>query len=204
MLSRSVLCRLSTELCVTRPYDAAHLSQKLGSLRNALNRAVPPSTCLSWCARPFHTSIQYFAARRTNATSKSGRAPRKSASKRAPRKRATSGSKSGARKRATSKAKKRPSKRVPSEKTRARQVAKKKRDDITKLKETALLSSEPKTTSSNAWMVLIAEHVRGEKGDVAARFKDAAAKFRNLSPSEREVGVFVQRDGRACTHRISM
>lgn len=190
MLTRTVLGRLATELSRTRPCDVTHLSQRLNSLRNTLNGIIPSPRRLVRGAQPFHTSIQYLASRGTNTTRKTGRTSvRKTASKRAPTKKTTTGKRSGVRRKAASKAKKRPTKRVPSEKAKLKLAAQKKRDEITGLKETALLSSEPKTSPTSAWSVLITEYVRGEKGSVNTRFKEAATKFRDLSPSEREVCI---------------
>lgn len=82
-----------------------------------------------------------------------------------------------------------PKKREQSEKSKATAQLKKERQEIQELKEKALLT-EPKKLPDTAWLVLNTELTPKEQigkfGDAA---KENAQKYKDLTPSEREVSV---------------
>ena len=195
MLGRAILGRLSTKLSKTRTYDAACLSQNLYRFRNASNGAGLLLYRSHGGMRLFHVSIPGQAPRAAASARKSAKrgsaTASKTTSKKAPKKRNISSRKSGGRKSSAPKVKKSPQKREPSEKAKAERATKKQRDHIEKLKEVALLPSEPRSVASTAWKILLADHTRGTKGPITAT--GAASRYRSLSPSEREVRIKFKR-----------
>jgi hypothetical protein len=81
-----------------------------------------------------------------------------------------------------------PKRKAPSERQKLLAVQTKARDEIKKLKETALLSTVPKQGSTSAWMVYVTEKLKGATGGpIAETMKTSAAEFKALSASELEV-----------------
>ncbi|KAL9094289.1 MAG: hypothetical protein Q9165_003429 [Trypethelium subeluteriae] len=191
MLGRSFFGRLSTQLHNTRPRDVAHLSQKLVRSGIASKLIVASITnYLSHSPRSFHSSIRCTVSESATTTGEPAKARRsksnRAASKPAPRKKAASGKKSRARKKVVRKTTRKSTRRVVSEKTKARQDADKQRDEIKKLKETALLSPEPATSRKFGVVQFLISEVSRGLHDVRSISKEASARLRSLSPAERE------------------
>lgn len=116
----------------------------------------------------------------------------------------TKKSATGASKRATAKSKakpkrkvakkpKAPVKKVLTEEQKAKRAEVKAKEEVKALKAAALLS-EPKQLPATAWSVLVSEYVKEQKSEMGQNFSGvtksitgAAAKYKSLSPAEREV-----------------
>jgi hypothetical protein len=83
-------------------------------------------------------------------------------------------------------------KKVLTEAQKAKRAEAQAKVDLKALKATALLSP-PKALPSTAWSVLVAEQMKGQSGQgfpgLAKSVGDIATKYKNLDPSDREVGM---------------
>jgi hypothetical protein len=81
-----------------------------------------------------------------------------------------------------------PKKKVPTEKQKLAAVEAKARDELKKLKETALLHTAPKAKAESAWTIYVSEKMKGTTGaTVTDVMKAASAEFKAFSASELEV-----------------
>lgn len=113
---------------------------------------------------------------------------------------ATSKRSSGTSKKATTKPKAKPNKvkakqvkKVLTEAQKAKRADVKAKAELKALKATALLST-PKQLPASAWAVLVSEEMKEKKSKIGESFPgattvmaDAAARYKNLDPTEREV-----------------
>ncbi|KAH8808267.1 hypothetical protein F5884DRAFT_362506 [Xylogone sp. PMI_703] len=165
-------------------------------------QSTPRITIFKTCTVPLGyahyttSSVRLFAAATTTKTKKtSKKSPAKSTtSKAAPKKKAATAKKTTRKttrktaKKTTAKAKK-PAKKQLTEKQKEEKQAKKEREHLRKLKETALLPG-PHRLPDTAWMIVLSEYLKAnaEKGNQTSgtKTKEAAAKYKSLSPEELE------------------
>ena len=83
------------------------------------------------------------------------------------------------------KAKKIRTKRKPTEKQKQEITSSKKRKEVRQLREVAL--KQPKRLPDNAWKVVFSEAASNGEGKITERVKQAVAKYKTMSPTEREV-----------------
>ena len=151
------------------------------------SRLAPVSRVTNSIARSFATKV---VKRKSTTKAKAKTAvKKKTPTKAKPKaKKAAAKKKTPARKRKVVKKKVvKPKKKVPTEKQKLAAVQTKARDEIKKLKETALLNTTPKLTAANAWTVFVSEKLKGSTVGVTETMKAASAEFKALSASELEV-----------------
>jgi outer membrane biosynthesis protein TonB len=158
----------------------AHLTRTLNHL-SLSSKLAPASTFTNSIARSFATKV---VKRKTATKVKTKTAVKKKtptetkAKKKAPVRK---------RKVVVKKKKAAPKKKVVTEKQKLAAQQTKARDEIKKLKETALLHTVPKEKASGAWTVFAGEKLKGSPGGVTEVMKAASIEFKALSASELEV-----------------
>jgi hypothetical protein len=196
MLARSVLGRLAAQVPKTSTHDLPRLSHLLQSSLLASNATSRPTA--GAIARAFRQAI--LEGRRTYATTSATEpTPRvkKDVKKAVARKPAAK--KPTAKKPARKKAAPKKAKKAAAKKPAAKKTAKKPKKELTpEQKERAIIRDlkakaldPPKATKYTAWLVFSVENIKSHKvgsiqevGSIAA---ESAAKYKNLTPAEREV-----------------
>lgn len=190
MLARGVLCRLAADVPKTSTHDVsqlANLLQRSVLSRNALS--LPAICALSRAYKAALAESRRSYATTTRATKPTAtvrKAVKKTAAKKAaPRKAASKKPK----KKTAAKKKAKPKKKPAAKPKRAKKVLtpeEKEKQLIRELKVKAL--REPISQSPiQAWVAFVAENLRGSKSAAPESMKEVAAKYRNLSPAEKEV-----------------
>jgi hypothetical protein len=161
---------------LTRTFQRLSLAPRLNS-RGAITHSL---------SRAFATKIvkRKLTKKKTAAASKS----RPTAKKPAPKKKKTPARPK--RKAVKKKVVVKPKRKVPTEKQKVTAAKKKERDELKKLKETALLTTAPKQKAASAWNVYVSEALGGSTGRVTGAIKETSTKFKTLSASELEVRFF--------------
>ncbi|KAF2472001.1 uncharacterized protein BDR25DRAFT_221485 [Lindgomyces ingoldianus] len=191
MLARGILCRLAADVPKTPTPDLSQLAHLLQRSILARNAVGIPSVCA--LSHAYKTALaisrrSYATARATKPTKTVKKAVKKSAAKKAAPKKKTATKKP--KKKAARATKAKPKKKVAA--TPKRKVKKsltpgeKEKATIKELKAKAL--REPSNGQHmSAWMVFSGEAVKGKTGgNLTGSVKDAAARFKNLTPAEKE------------------
>jgi hypothetical protein len=168
----------------------AHLTRTLNHL-SLSSKLAPVSGITHSIARSFATKV---VKRKTTTKVKAKTAVKK---KKAPTKTKAKAKKPAAKKKKTPVRKRKavkkkvvvkPKKKAPTEKQKLAAVATKARDELKKLKETALLHTAPKAKADNAWTIFVSEKMKAANGAAVTEvMKAASAEFKALSASELEV-----------------
>lgn len=142
------------------------------------------------CIRGLATKVAKKPARKTAVVKKTTTTKRTTTKKKAvPKKKVAAKKKPTPRRKVVKKkvAKKKvaPKKKVLTERQKLLAAKKKAREELAALKATAL--EEPKRTAETAWIVFVAEKLKGHTGPAAAVMKESAPAFKALTASELEV-----------------
>jgi len=178
-------------LCAHHETQGAFSERSITSLLNRSYATKPVS-------RPkAHTGRTTAASKRTPTTSATKAAKKPAPKKTTPKAKPTVKSKAKPRikakpkpkKKAKAKPKPKPKRKVLTDAQKTAKADKKKKENIKKLRETAL--TPPHGTPASAWSVLLAETVKAPGGAAAgalgATSKAASTKFRQLTPEQLEV-----------------
>ncbi|KAK7193825.1 hypothetical protein DPSP01_011882 [Paraphaeosphaeria sporulosa] len=188
MLARGALCRLAADVPKTSTHDLPRISQLLRTTLFARHGASQPT--VGAIVRAFRTTIlegrrAYATKSATEPTARVKREVKKAVATKKTAK-TTTAKKTTTKKAAPKKAKKvAPKKKKPAKELTAEQ---KEAQTIKKLKERALLKGSPKRSNSSAWTEFASESLKGSKNieDSQSIMKEAAVKYKNLTPAERE------------------
>ncbi|KAF2447857.1 hypothetical protein P171DRAFT_408364 [Karstenula rhodostoma CBS 690.94] len=192
MLARGALCRLAADVPKTSTHDLPRISQLLRTSLFARHGASQPT--VGAIARAFRATIlegrrAYATKSATEPTARVKREVKKAVATKKTAKTTTA---------TTAKAKtsdpKKPKKTAAKKdapKKRAKKVLtaeEKEAQTIRELKKKALLKDSPKRAHASAWQSFASEALKASKNidDSQSLMKEAAVKFKNLTPAERE------------------
>ena len=192
MLCRGALGRLANEAAKQSTTDVVQLARHLHRVKlynNIANAVKTTSVVLLPSTRAYATATTIPHRGRPKKGSvgeKAAKSRKRTATTKAPAKKAAPKRKKKA---AAPKKKAAPKRKVLTEAQKAKSADRKKAVEIRELKKTALLGQEPKRRPYTAWTVFSAENIpKGtSSSNLGGLMKENAAKYRDLSASEKEV-----------------
>ena len=200
MLCRGVLGRLANEATKQSTIDVTHVTRQLRRVHlssNVGNSVRPSCIALFPLSRSYATTTLPHRGRPKKGSpgEKAAKTRSRTTRAKAPAKKKATPKKKAApkRKAAAPKKKAAPKRKVLTEAQQKKAADRKKALEVRELKKTSLLGQEPKKKPYTAWTVFASENVpKGTaSSNLGSLMKDNAAKYRDLSGSEKEVR-FVQ------------